>query len=83
MAKHWSANNGRPKLTYGTLPDLIGKPGPSPLLYCTSCDVEYSASKGDYFMRDRAERPRCCDCNRLLKLVVKVRSYRLWKEFQQ
>ena len=51
------------------LRDQIGSDGPRPLLYCSKCDAEYSANKGDYFMARPDHVFRCCGRN--MRLVVK------------
>jgi hypothetical protein len=48
------------------LPDLFGRPGPHPFLYCLKCGAEYSAHSGDYFNRLPDHVFTCCRRNMVL-----------------
>lgn len=49
--------------------DQTGKPGPHPVLHCDVCGEDYSANKGDYFLRAPGSILRCC--KKQMRLVVK------------
>ena len=60
-------------VTVNMLRDHIGIPGPKPVLWCSVCKVEYSASVGDYFMHHPETVLMCCQQN--LKLVYRKVVY--------
>ena len=54
--------------------DLPSDPGPSVVLRCEACDVDYSATRGDYFLR--LEHEALCHCGAPMVVRERVRSYR-------
>lgn len=61
-------------ITVADLSDQIGIVGPRPFLKCFVCGAEYSANRGDYFMRDGKYVFTCC--KNPMKLVVKGVTFR-------
>lgn len=54
-------------LTYGTLP--IDATQRRLFLYCPLCAGEFSAHKGDYWLRDQSAAPICYQCEEPLRLM--------------
>jgi 5-methylcytosine-specific restriction endonuclease McrA len=63
-------------VTVEDLPELIGAPGPRPLLLCRCCGGEFSANKSDYFWMPAGDVFECCECGEPLELVTKHVVYR-------
>lgn len=67
-------------MKYSELPE---NPSPNTVLRCEACDIDYSATRRDYWDRLH-ETPRCGQrlthagpcCGQPLKLMQRVRSYR-------
>ena len=58
--------------------DLPSSPGPSVVLRCEACDVDYSAHRGDYWDRLHLD-AFCGHCEEPLVVRERVRSYRKLK----
>lgn len=58
------------KLTYATLP---AEPRPGVVLHCSSCKVDYSARRSNYFAHDAERLPRCTCGTRLVLVKIERR----------
>lgn len=72
--------------------DLPANPSPNTVLRCEACDIDYSATRGDYWDRLHQE-AKCCaaiplddgfvshfTCGERLQVMQRVRSYRKVKK---
>lgn len=60
------------KVRVKNLPDQLGSSGPRAFLYCTECQGDYSAHRGDYFQLDPDHVMTCCGQPMLLVTAKRV-----------
>ena len=58
--------------------DLPSNPGPSVVLRCEACDVDYSARRADYgiYFIELDKEAMCSHCGAAMVVRERVRSYR-------